>query len=164
MSQCPFGTQAENSLIEAVKKKLIPDKIRVRIRYIADVTGSGTQRSFRSLHGPAEWEENARQLLIGDMYPGKLFDYLLERNKNPNSSMWQVAAGKAGIDPDVITRKFEKGKELLARDVKIADELGINASPTFLWEGRLLISGLAGLKKIPGFEKISVKGSAGSCK
>lgn len=163
MSQCPFGVQAENSLIEAIKKKLVPDKIKLRIHYIADVTGSGTERNFRSLHGPAEWEENARQLLIRDRYPDKLFDYLLERNKNPKSSIWQTAAGKVGIDPEVITREFEKGKELLARDLKIADELGISSSPTFLWEGRILISGLSGLKKIPGFEKVPVKDSSGSC-
>lgn len=158
MSQCPYGVQAENSVIEASKKKLLPEGTRVRVRYIADISaGPGTEKKFQSLHGTAEWEEDVRQLVIQERYPEKFFDYLSGRNADPNSSMWESAAGKAGVDPASVLKEFEKGKELLALDAKAGAELGINSSPTFLWEGRVLASGMAGLKKISGFENIPLQ-------
>lgn len=162
MSQCPYGVQAENSVIEAVRKNLVPQGTQVRLRYIADVVaGSGAERKFQSLHGTAEWEEDVRQLVIQERYPEKFFDYLLQRNSDPSSSMWEAAAGRAGIDSAAVLKEFEKGRELLALDARAGSELGINSSPTFLWEGRVLAGGLAGLKKISGFENMPLQ-NAGS--
>ncbi len=165
MAQCPYGVQAENLIVEAVSKKLIPDNVKIRLRFIADVIEEeGKEKKFQSLHGPAEWEEDVRQLMIQEKYPDKFFAYLSARNAEPGSSLWEEAAKKAGIDPAVIIAEFDKGKALLEADAKIVSELGINSSPTFLWEGRTLVSGVAGLQKIKGFEKVPAQGQAsGGC-
>ncbi|MFH1620335.1 MAG: hypothetical protein ABIG11_10605 [bacterium] len=167
MSQCPYGIQAENSIIEAYRKKLLPEGTQVKMRYIVDleISTSGAKR-FRSLHGPAEWEENARQLFMQEKYPEKFFDYLLARNIEPGSSLWQNAVKKAGIRPAEVEAGFERGRELLADDAALSSLLGINSSPTFLWEGQTMTGGLAGVRKIAGFGNVPLQASpqSGSCK
>ncbi|MBI4655968.1 MAG: hypothetical protein HY746_04370 [Elusimicrobia bacterium] len=166
MSQCPFGIQAENAVIEAVRNKLIPEKTKVEIHFIADAekTPDGGY-SFKSLHGTAEWEENARQLLIAKKFPDKFFDYLLERNKDVSSSQWEAAALRTGINASEVSGAFEEAKNLLFEDVKLADNLNISTSPTFLVNGKISVVGLGELTKIKGFEKVPSKpAAAGACK
>ncbi|HOI42840.1 MAG TPA: hypothetical protein PK523_07845 [Elusimicrobiales bacterium] len=156
MSQCPFGVQAANALLEARGKGLLPEGTDIVIRYIADVADDGKGGlSFKSLHGTPEWEENARQLFIMKNFPDKFYAYLAERNKDVMSSRWESAAEAAGVDPAKVSAGFEEGKRLLAENVKRSNELGIGTSPTFLVEGRLLVTGLGGLAQVKGFEKVT---------
>ncbi|MDR0735106.1 MAG: hypothetical protein LBG16_05445 [Elusimicrobiota bacterium] len=154
MSQCPYGAMAEGRVIEALNKGRIPEHIKVDVRYIVSEGGGEGKNAFRSLHGTGEWEENIRQLIIKDKYPNKFWKYLEIRNEDYQSSLWDVAAKKAGINPKVFGKEWKRGVELLKQEAKYGEKIGVSASPTFLWEGRVVtdINGLAG---IPGLEGIA---------
>lgn len=163
MSQCPYGVTAENGLIDALNKKLLPENVKVQIHYIGDsVKGEDGKYTFKSLHGTPEWEENIRQLVIAKKFPAKFHDYLLERNLDVTSTQWDEAAKKVGLDPKAISAAFEEGRALLAEDFERTNLLGISTSPSFLWEGRLFMVGMAELNKVPGFEKVTAQGSTGA--
>ncbi len=137
MSQCPYGVMAENAVIEAKKNGTFPKDKTVKIRYIVNYDPAN---GFSSLHGSAEWEEDVRQLLIAKYYPAKLWQYLAIRNKDYRSSRWDKAMKAAGINANKIMKKFDtEGLELLKQEAKYAQEYRINASPTFLWEGKVLL-------------------------
>ncbi|MCG2725760.1 MAG: hypothetical protein L6420_05815 [Elusimicrobia bacterium] len=166
MSQCPYGVLAENSIMEAFEKKLIPPKTEIKIHYIADGNRDADGKiNFRSLHGPAEWEENVRQLYIADKFPNKLFAYLKERNKNVSSTQWEAAAKAADISSEAVINGFEDGKLLLLKDAEYTKELGVSSSPSFLVDGKYFAIGVGELRNIKGFEEVPLKASSGgACK
>jgi 2-hydroxychromene-2-carboxylate isomerase len=140
MSQCPFGVKA----IDAMKKVLtnFDNKVAFDIHYIADKTPTG----FSALHGQPEVDENIRQLCAkkiakkGDKY----LDYIWCRNKDYRSNEWKGCAKEAKLD----AAKLEKcatgpdGAKLLEEDIKIAKELDISGSPTWLANNRFKFSGI----------------------
>ena len=135
MSQCPYGVMAENLVIQAKNEGKIPSDVTIRLRYI--VSYDKANNEFRSLHGSAEWEEDVRQLLIAKYYPEKLWKYLEIRNKDYRSSRWDKAMQDAGINVNKIMKKFDtEGMELLKAEAAYGQEYNINASPSFLWEGK----------------------------
>jgi len=77
MSQCPYGVQAEDGAIPAVKKLI--DSVDYNIYFIANDNGDGT---FSSLHGQPEVDENMRQICIMEKNPEQFLDYLTCLNKN----------------------------------------------------------------------------------
>jgi hypothetical protein len=163
MSQCPFGVLAENSLLDAEKNKLLPEGVKVEIHYIGDaVKDEKGGLTFSSLHGQAEWEENARQLFIAKKFPDKFNAYLLERNKEVTSPDWQKAAKAAGLDAAKVAAGFEDGKALLAADFAATGKLGITTSPSLIVNGREFMVGLGELLKTPGYEKVPPPGQAGA--
>jgi hypothetical protein len=156
MSQCPYGVMAENSLEEAILNGQIASNIRIKIRYIVSVIKDKSgNKTFRSLHGSAEWEEDARQIWIQEHHPDKFWKYLKYRNEDPTSSMWRESAKKAGLNPNEIEQNFEGAKKLLEADAEYVQALGISGSPSFLWEGKISVGGIKELKEIKGFENIS---------
>ena len=167
MSQCPYGVMAENAVIEAKKNGDFPKDKTVRLRYIVNYDPA---KGFSSLHGSAEWEEDVRQLLIAKYYPTKLWQYLAVRNQDYRSSRWDKAMEAAGIDPKKIMKKFDtEGLELLKAEAAYGEEYGISASPTFLWEGKVLLD-FGTASQIEGFSFLNpskAKGTAaaptGSC-
>ena len=149
MSQCPYGAMAENLVIQAQKDGKIPEDKTIKLRYIVSYD---PQRGFQSLHGSAEWEENIRQLLIAKYYPKKLWKYLEIRNKDYRSSRWDKAMDEAGINSKKIMKKFDtEGVELLKAEAAYAEEFAINASPTFLWEGKEVLD-FGSVSQKPGLE------------
>ncbi len=163
MSQCPFGALAENAVLEAEKNKLLPEGLKVEIHFIGDGKKDANGAwVFSSLHGQAEWEENARQIFIAEKFRDKFNAYLLERNKEYSSPDWQKAAKAAGIDAAAVTAGFEEAKNLLAADFTATGELGITTSPSFIVNGKRFMVGLGELTKTPGFEKIPPPGQPGT--
>jgi hypothetical protein len=150
MSQCPYGAMAEGRIIDAQKLGRIGKDTKVDVRYIVSANGD----AFRSLHGTAEWEEAVRQLIIKDKYPNKFWKYLEIRNKDYQSSLWDVAAEEAGINPKVFRKEWKRGVEMLKKEAEYADKIGVSGSPTFLWEGRV-VTDINGLASIPGLEGIA---------
>jgi hypothetical protein len=73
MSFCPYGTQAEAGMGPVAD--LLKSKANIRIRYISTVSGT-TVDSVSSLHGPAEVQEDLRQICINKYYPGQFWSYL----------------------------------------------------------------------------------------
>ncbi|MCX5784367.1 MAG: hypothetical protein NTX59_01630 [Elusimicrobia bacterium] len=163
MAYCPFGTQAENALLEAQKNGALPSGFKLEIHYIGDASKKESgEYEFNSLHGQAEWEEDLRQLIIARDFPEKFYGYLLERNKDINAAPWENAATKAGIDPKKVLGAFDGGKKLLADDFARSTALAISTSPSFVWEGRAFMVGINELNKIPGFEKVALPGTGGA--
>ncbi|HBA61372.1 MAG TPA: hypothetical protein DCZ92_11270 [Elusimicrobia bacterium] len=159
MSQCPYGVLAENAVLDAMQNKLFPEGLNLEIHFIGDAKPNAAGGyDFSSLHGQAEWEENARQIYVARKFPDKFKAYLLERNKDINSPDWQKAAKAAGVDAEKITAGFEEAKKLLAEDFKITDALGISTSPSFIVNGKEFMVGMGELAKVPGFEKLPEPG------
>jgi len=137
MSYCPFGIQAEESIIPIVKK--FGHKIDFKLRFIAqekDELISQDITPFTSLHGYPEISENIRQLLIAQEYPEQYLDYILCRGKKLNKS-WEGCAKKLGIDVEKIQRLFDtpEAERLFRENIKRSVELGIKASPTIFIDG-----------------------------
>ena len=163
MSYCPFGTQAENALLEAKSKNLLPAGLKLEIHYIGDAEKKEDgSYDFRSLHGETEWQENLRQLVIARDFPDKFYAYLLERNKNISAVPWEDSAKKAGLSPEKVAAAVAGGQKLLADDFAVANTLSITTSPSFVWEGGIFMVGIGELLKIPGFEKVEQPGSGGA--
>lgn len=141
MSQCPYGVRALNAMEEVLKN--FDKKIAFEVHFIAN---GDAKNGFSALHGPPEVDENIRELcaikLYGKNY--KFMDYVLCRNKDIRSDKWQACTGgSTGID----TKKMEKcieteGKQLLENDIKVANSLGIGASPTWIANGKNKFSGI----------------------
>ena len=149
MSQCPYGVMAENKIIEAYKAGKLPKDKQIKIRYI--VSYNAENDTFQSLHGQAEWEEDARQLVIAKYFPEKFWDYMEIRNDMYQSKKWGwiLAAKEVGLNPDEIERLMPEGKAMLKEEAKYGE--GINSSPTFLWEGKVKVD-TNSLSTKPGFE------------
>lgn len=139
MSQCPFGVQALNSMQEVLANVKGVD---FSVNYIASGTAAG---GFQSLHGPAEVDENIRELCAIKYYGKghKYMDYILCRNKEIRSTNWQQCA-TGGIDANVISKcaSSDMGKKLLEENIKIGNAIGISGSPTWVSNGRYKFSGL----------------------
>jgi len=133
MSQCPYGTQAEEITFPVVE--LFGDDIEFNLRFIANDNGDGT---FSSLHGQPEVDGNIRQLCVEKNYPEKYFDYLLcvaEDYRNLDT-IWGTCAEQVGIDATIILDCFNnEGSDLLSENVVYADENGVGGSPTFFLNG-----------------------------
>ncbi len=140
MSQCPFGVKALDAMKEVLDN--FQGKLDFDVHYIADQAGDG----FRSLHGQAEVDEDIRQLCAKQHYraKNKYLDYVWCRNQDVRSTNWQVCA-KDGIAADVIDKCASggEGKALLAADLKLAQELKIGGSPTWIGNNKHQFSALA---------------------
>jgi len=132
MSMCPYGERAEWRIIKFIKENKLP--VKVKLYFIAGIENG----HISSMHGADEVEEDIHQLLIGKYWPDKLYDYLLLTEKVSHFE----ALKKAGISYGRISRLREEGEGLLRENLRVAQDLDIHASPTFLWENVYLISGL----------------------
>ncbi len=142
MAQCPFGVKALNAMKE-VLDAFKDDSIAFNINYIADELPDG---SFKSLHGQGEVDEDIRELCVIKNYPkgAKYMDYVLCRNADIRATEWQKCA-TGGIDAKVIDKcaSGPEGKKLLSENLKLAKDLGIGASPTWLANNKNQFSGVA---------------------
>ena len=163
MSQCPYGVMAENSVFESEKNSLLPAGLKLEVHFIGEARKNDKNGwEFSSLHGEAEWQEDARQLFISRRFPEKFAAYLLERNREISSPDWEKAAKAAGVDPAAVAAGFEEAKDLLAGDFAATAGLGITTSPSFLLDGRNFKVGISELSKAPGFEKLPPPGQPGA--
>ena len=168
MSQCPYGVMAEAKLIEAQKAGKLPKDKEVKIRYI--VNYDANNNTFSSLHGQAEWEEDARQLVIAKHFPEKFWKYLEVRNdmyQCTKENCLKFIMQESGLNYKKVEKLREaEGKELLKEEAKNAE--GISASPTFIWQGKVKTD-MGNIGNIPGFEFFNTNqdgaaaAPAGSC-
>jgi len=174
MSHCPFGIKALNALKEITNN--FGKNIKLEIHYIARQMGPG---KFSSMHGPTEVEEDKRELCAMKYYGKnyKFMNYILCRNKNIRDNNWKKCATK-GVKAAVIEKcsTGAEGAKLLGEDLKIAQALGIGASPTWMANNKFKFSGIAaeqikqnfcahnkGLKGCKNKLSTKAKGRAGSC-
>ncbi len=136
MSECPFGLKALNAMEEVLAA--FGDEIKFSVHFIGDEQdGKPT-----SMHGQSEVDENIRELCAITKYPAKYMTYILCRNKNIKDTNWQACATD-GIDAAVIEECFKgDGTKMLLDDMKLAKQLGISGSPTWIADGRHQFSGI----------------------
>lgn len=131
MSQCPYACHAENVFFMLSQR--LKDKMRFNLYFIANEDEKG---NILSLRGPLEVEEDMRQLVIFQFFPDKFWPYLASRNTDYASPDWRAHAYIAGIDLQQLQTLMDtKGKDLLRQNIKKANRLGINASPTIYING-----------------------------
>ncbi len=92
---------------------------------------------FSSLHGAAEVEENIRQLVIMEYFPELFWEYLNLRNQDIINSKPVDIMKSLGIDADLVENAVasEEGKDLLSKNLIVAEKNNINASPTLFVNG-----------------------------
>lgn len=172
MSQCPYGVKALDAMREVLGRF---KKLDFRVHYIADEKPDG---GFSALHGQPEVEENIRQLCARKLFGKRdlYMRYIWCRNKNYRTSHWRRCA-RAPMSARLMDRCVKRrGGKLLAKDLKLAKALGVNASPTWLVNNRHKFSGITaeavrrnlckhnpGLKGCEGSLSDEVKGQAASC-
>ncbi len=161
MADCPYGIHAEQTLAPLFRK--LGDEIDFHLYFIADeadakhdaspppttrttrttepgcqaTTATGSGR-FRSLHGDREIAEGIRQTVVMALYPNRFWDYILCRNKSGIATDWRVCATQVNMDANKIAELSESdaGEALFAENIRRANLLGINASPTLRVNGR----------------------------
>jgi len=139
MSDCPYGREAIKALKEV--KDNFGDDMDLEVHYIASETESG----FSSLHGTYESDEDMIQLCALKESPDQWFDYLYCRSvEGIKGNDWKTCAEESGVDVDAVQACFDDGTgaELLRQDIKIAQGLGIGASPTWLANNQNEFSGI----------------------
>ena len=140
MSDCPYGKKA----IEALKpvRENFGDDLDLEVHYIATPLGDG---SFNSLHGTYEAEEDMAQLCVKEHSPDQWFDYIYCRSlEGIRGNDWHTCAEQSGVDVNAVETclSSDEGANLLTEDVKIANALGIGASPTWLANNKYQFSGI----------------------
>jgi protein-disulfide isomerase len=140
MSQCPYGVKALNAMEEVLKN--FGNKIDFKIHFIAD---GNAKDGFKGLHGQPEVDENIRELCAIKYYGKdyKYMNYISCRNKDIRSADYEKCGGN-GIDIKKIKACFEgdEGKKLLEADLKMAKDMGVGGSPTWLANNKYKFSGI----------------------
>ncbi|MFH1403809.1 MAG: DsbA family protein [Candidatus Altiarchaeota archaeon] len=141
MSMCPYGMRALDAMKDVLEN--FGENIDFNIHYIASY--SEQTDTFNSLHGQPEVDENIRELCAMKYYPDnyRYMDYVWCRDKNMNAE-WSNCVTEAGMDLAKMKSCAEgdEGKGLLKEDLKIAQSLGVGASPTWLANNKYTFSGL----------------------
>lgn len=142
MSYCPYGVQAEQELLPFFEK--YGDTIDFKLRFIVgkeetSAENAGEDIRFTSLHGETELIENKRQMVIAELYPDKLFDYLLCRADHLEEA-WVNCARDVGLDVGRIAEavKAEKLTLELVEEIQRTKELNVKGSPTLMIDGRII--------------------------
>ena len=142
MSYCPYGVQAEQELLPFLET--YGDTIDFKLRFIvgkeeASAENAGEDIRFTSLHGETELIENKRQMVIAELYPEKLFDYLLCRADHLQEA-WVNCAKDVGLDVGRIAEAVEAEKLTvkLVKEIQRKEALNIKGSPTLVIDGRII--------------------------
>ena len=138
MSQCPFGAMALLAMPE-VKKAFPKKNMRFQIHFIASESGD----EITSMHGAEEVAENTRWLCARQYFPRDYLNYVWCRAEDYRNPDWQQCA-KGKIKASVIQKCVDsgEGKSLLKKDLQIAKDLDIGASPTWIANGRHKFNGV----------------------
>ena len=139
MSDCPYGKKAVEALKDVVDN--FGNLIDYEVHYIANEAGSG----FNSLHGQYEVDENIIQLCVNKHSPEQWMDYIYCRStKGVKGKDWKDCAEENDVNVEKVETCFDgdEGKALLREDIKIANSLGIGASPTWMANNRYQFSGI----------------------
>ena len=142
MSYCPYAVNAEQELLPFFEK--YGDSIDFKLRFIVNQKETATEKGsgeieFTSLHGEPELIENKRQMVIAELYPDKLFDYLLCRADHLEEA-WVNCAKDVGLDIGRIAEAVEAEKVTLelVKEIERTEALNIKGSPTLVIDGRVI--------------------------
>ncbi len=143
MSSCFFSKRAEKRLINYLKAhKLNTD---VKVHYIVSIIG----KRLTVPSGDEELKETKARVIIQKFWPKKFFNYLILRQDNS----YLDTLRKIGLKHRDIRKKLSEAEILLVDDYQLNKELNVNASPTFLWQNKFLVSQLDQLVTLPPFDR-----------
>jgi len=135
MSFCPYGQQAENTMLPVVK--LLENKVTIEPHFIVSVEGT----TVNSLHGEYEANEDMRQAcMIQEYNVTKLWEYVKVFNGVCSSSdidtCWKEKAQSVGINTTKIENCFENdGIALMKAEQALSEQYGVQGSPTLIING-----------------------------
>ena len=142
MSYCPYAVNAEQELLPFFEK--YGDTIDFKLRFIVSQKETAAENDsgkveFTSLHGEPELIENKRQMVIAELYPDKLFEYLLCRADHLEEA-WVNCAKDVGLDIGRIAESVEAEKVTLGlvKEIERTESLNIKGSPTLVIDGRII--------------------------
>lgn len=131
MSDCPYGNMAELAVAEVVDA--FGKNIDLHINYIASKNSDGT---FDSLHGEYEAKEDKIELCVNHYYPAKTLSFVncMNNKDSIKTADWTECAKENNINSSTISKCADgaEGTYLLTENIKIADGMGISASPTWI--------------------------------
>ncbi len=143
MSQCPFCAKGMTAL-----KDVLDDfhKAGTNVDFDMNFIGRGTAATgLSSMHGQGEVDEDIRQVCAKRHFARglKYLDYVVCRDKNFRDTNWEPCAASSGISAAVIKTCVDTdGKALLEKSFQYSDALGMNASPTWLANGKFKFNGI----------------------
>ncbi len=134
MSQCPYGVQAEDAAIPAVKT--FGDAVDFQLEFIVRETAPG---QFSSLHGEPEVKGNIAQLCAIKHAPDDWLDVIMCMNENPQGipGNWKACAEDLGLGVAAMDECYtgEEGKQLLSESAVRTSAAGATGSPTIYLNG-----------------------------
>lgn len=140
MSQCPYGTQVEDSFAPVLED--LGDNVNFRLEFIVSENPDG---SFNSLHGQPEVDGNKIHLCVQEHFTDELLNFVVCQNENPQDfrSSIERCAGKVNIDAQEILdcADGDEGSTLLSDSAKKSQAIGASGSPT-IYFGDILYSGM----------------------
>lgn len=150
MSQCPFGTQALGAMYEVTKH--FGEEMTLKVHWIVSLEPASLiddevrethcvvrgEEALCSLHGAEEARENLRQACVQALYDTAHFMDYARCMTGPAGLGWEECAAAADLDPEAVSgcASGQEGWELLVQDASLSDVLGVNASPTYIWNNR----------------------------
>ncbi|MCD6134844.1 MAG: hypothetical protein J7J25_04975 [Candidatus Omnitrophica bacterium] len=137
MGFCPACRHAEYIIADYLKKHS-PD-FSLHMRFVGRISKEG---KIVSLHGTKEVEEDIIEKIIEVHFPAKLLDYLIKKKETLDA---RKILASLGIEEKMWRKYYQEGKELVKEDIKFADSLGVNSTPTFLWQNVFMSSDFSSL-------------------
>ena len=140
MSNCPYGNQAENGIMDVVY--LLEEEIEFEPVYII----SGSDGNYNSLHGPYELNQGIREKIVYNLYGEKKwmeFTYDVNVNcfntANPSATIdacWKEAATRTGVDIAAVEAEYTANFNAIADgEVAKTNAAGVSGSPTLIMNG-----------------------------
>ena len=145
MSHCPFGVKGLDAMEEVLANF---KKADAKIDFVVHYIGDGDAKSgLKSMHGPDEVAEDIREVCAVEHYGKdlKFMDYIWCRDKAIKDNNWEACTGaKTGFDTEVMKKCSEgdEGKGLLEKSFAGSVAAGMQASPTWLVNGKFKFSGI----------------------
>ena len=161
MSLCPYGMRAESLLLPLAEQ--LKNHLRLNLHFIADLAAEpgvlservssigspasnrqGCEKStssgdgpFLSLHGQNEIDESRRQLVLRSEARANFIPYVLCRSNQGPAGDWAACAEALGIDGEALEQAANgpEGERLLRENIGMANQLGVNVSPTVHLDG-----------------------------
>lgn len=153
MSECPYGVPAQQAMIDA--KELIPD-FTLNMHYIGNVytetewnaltteyrdyyeqydmcEQNSNGKYYCSLHGPEELENNIAQLCAMEYYndwTGFVASHI-DNEMNITAAIAEMGYNETLMNECI---NSEIGLDLYEEDIAIAEERGVGASPTYIFD------------------------------
>ena len=154
VSYCPYGVQMQRAIAGAIEQA--PNlSDYTEVRYIGEIS-NGT---ILSMHGPAEAEENLRQICIREEQKEKYWNYIscFISSEDSNQCLEEVGIDLKKLDECRINES--RGDEYAKKDFDIADRYGIKGSPTLLLNKQIVNEFMFGGRSPEGVKNLVCYGS-----